>query len=218
MRVVEVNFFKFAFELTRWRNRPELAAPAVFEINFSLSQANFKLASRVQIDLFSVNQLVARGKARELFERLTTHLETLLALYQLDQSFRCLDSVGQHSVTGESYFLFHQITPLCWELQFLPYAPFFREFPFFLENFVSIRFRLDELSAALFLFQELKTGELMLDFYDICKERFAGHVDYAELILRVVGLDCARLLRLVEALVSFTMVRTNLKLCKSYVG
>lgn len=213
-----MNFFKLGFSLNKWNNMSEQATPIHFEINFSLSHLNFKLSTKAKLDFFTLNQLLKFDRLEELFRLLTLHFETLQALFRLDQSFRYCDTVGQHSVTGRSYFLFHQITPLCWELQFLPYARFFQEFSFFHDNFVSIRFRLDADSSSIFLFQELKTGELILNFYDIFRQRFEDHIHYAELILRVSNLDSKGFLRLCECLISFTMVRTNLKLCKSYVG
>ena len=197
---------------------PPNAKPILFEITYSYSSFIFRVNTKAKIDLFSIVQCVNSGKEKKIFKLLTLHLENLIVFYRLDQSYKYFKTVGQHPVTGESYFLFHQITPICWELQFLPFARFYRKFPFFMDNFVSVRFRLDEESGSIFLFQELKTGELISDFYQMFCKKYENNIDYTEFILRISNLDSSALLELCEYFISFTMTRTNLKLCKTYVG
>ena len=196
---------------------PKNAKPILFEITYSYSNSIFRVSTKSKIDLFSINQWINSGKEKKIFKFLTLHLENFKAFYCLDQAYRYLKSVGQHPVTGESFFLFHQITPICWELQFLPFSLYFKKFQFFMDNFVSVRFRLDEDSASIFLFQELKTGELIPDFYEMFKNMYQESLDYTEFILRISNLDSTNLLELFEYFISFTMTRTNLKLCKTYV-
>ena len=159
-----------AFIVSKWENMPKNAKPILFEITYSYSSSVFRVSTKSKIDLFSINQWINSGNEKKIFKLLVLHFENLLAFYFLDQAHKYLKIVGQHPVTGKSFFLFHQITPICWELQFLPFAKYFRKFSFFMDNFISVRFRLDEDSANIFLFQELKTGELIPDFYEMFKK------------------------------------------------
>jgi hypothetical protein len=213
-----MNFFKISLLIQNWENKPEKAPPVLFEIYFSFTNSNFKITTKIKIDLFSFIEYIKKKEIFKMFNILVLHLETLQAVYKLDQSYKYLTTVGQHPVTGECFFLFHQITPLCWELQFLPYNKFFHKFSFFYDNFVSIRFRFDDEESRVYLFQELKTGELIPDFYDMFKHKYKEGLDYTELILRISKLNCDEFLELCEYFISFTMTRTNLKLCKTYVS
>lgn len=218
IKIVEMNFFKFTFLVTKWEKQSPNSKPAFFEILPRYSNSSFRLSTPLKIETFTLNQMINSGEEKDIFQLLIYHLESLQSLYKLDQAYKYLKTIGLHPITGNSYFLFHQITPICWELQLLPYSDFYKQYDFLNDNFVSIRFRLDLYSGSIFLFQELKTGELIPDFYEMIKNIYKQKIEYAELIMRITEMDQKTFLEFFEYFISFTMTRTNLKLCKTYVS
>jgi hypothetical protein len=217
-KIVELNFFGMVIEVINWKKKHEQDPPIILTIKSIIDKSFMKFTCSEMVDINFLMKLLNSGKTEQLFNLIENNMEEMKAFYKLEDPYRHLGMTGVHSVTCKSYFLFHQISNISWNIQMIPFSEFLQQCEVFEDIFDSVRIRLNTKNGGFFIFQEIKVDELILDFYTMYKTHFPNNLDYHNSVLHIKNLREEEVIELIRLFISFWMTRINLKLCKYYVN
>ena len=217
IQIIELNFFKMIFRLIDWENKSGEFKYVEFTLQLSMRTSVIRLQSSLKLNHDFLALLLNSNYERMFLFFITRHLETLRGIYCLTKAHLYLGVDILHPTTSEPFFFVNRLTKNSWEVQLIPFSRLFSRNKFFRDYFSALRVKLADKDDGVFIYQDLNSGELLSDFYEMYSYHFNSSLDYVEHVLRIRNADHRRFLKIMKSLLCFWITRVNMKLCKAYV-